>query len=62
MAKKKIARDRMMASNSDEKGLIIVNTDAGKGRSSSAFGMILRCIAHRFRGAVVQFIKWCVRH
>ncbi|NOJ44870.1 cob(I)yrinic acid a,c-diamide adenosyltransferase [Bradyrhizobium archetypum] len=57
MAKKKAARDRMMAAKSSEKGLIIVHTGAGKGKSSSAFGMIMRCVAHGFCCAVVQFIK-----
>ncbi len=57
MAKKKAARDRMMAEKSGEKGLIIVHTGAGKGKSSSAFGMIVRCVAHGFPCAVVQFIK-----
>ena len=57
MAKKKAARDRIMATKQGEKGLIIVHTGAGKGKSSSGFGMILRCIAHRMPAAVVQFIK-----
>ena len=57
MAKKKAARDRMMAEKSGEKGLIIVHTGAGKGKSSSAFGMIVRCVAHGFPCGVVQFIK-----
>jgi cob(I)alamin adenosyltransferase len=57
MAKKKAARDRMMSEKSGEKGLIIVHTGAGKGKSSSAFGMIVRCVAHGFPCAVVQFIK-----
>jgi len=57
MVKKKAARDRMMAEKSGEKGLIIVHTGAGKGKSSSAFGMVLRCVAHGFPCAVVQFIK-----
>lgn len=57
MAKKKVARDRIMATKSGEKGLIIVHTGAGKGKSSSAFGMIVRCVAHGFPCAVVQFIK-----
>ena len=57
MAKKKAVRDRMMAEKSGEKGLIIVHTGAGKGKSSSAIGMILRCVAHGFPCAVVQFIK-----
>jgi cob(I)alamin adenosyltransferase len=57
MAKKKAARDRIMATKSGEKGLIIVHTGAGKGKSSSAFGMIVRCVAHGLPCAVVQFIK-----
>ncbi|TYO67673.1 cob(I)yrinic acid a,c-diamide adenosyltransferase [Bradyrhizobium hipponense] len=57
MAKKKVARDKIMATKSGEKGLIIVHTGAGKGKSSSAFGMIVRCVAHGFPCAVVQFIK-----
>ena len=57
MAKKKAARDKIMATKQGEKGLIIVHTSAGKGKSSSGFGMILRCIAHEMPSAVVQFIK-----
>lgn len=57
MAKKKAARDRMMATKDGEKGLLIVHTGAGKGKSSSGFGMILRAIAHGMPCAVVQFIK-----
>ena len=57
MAKIKVARDKIMATKQGEKGLIIVHTGAGKGKSSSGFGMILRCIAHGMPCAVVQFIK-----
>ncbi|GLK62765.1 cob(I)yrinic acid a,c-diamide adenosyltransferase [Paracoccus kondratievae] len=57
MARIKAARDRMMAGKQGEKGLIIVHTGKGKGKSSSGFGMILRCIAHEMPCAVVQFIK-----
>lgn len=57
MAKKKAARDKIMATKTDEKGLVIVHTGKGKGKSSSAFGMIFRCIAHGMPSAVVQFIK-----
>ena len=57
MAKKKVARDKIMATKTDEKGLVIVHTGKGKGKSSSAFGMIFRCIAHDMQCAVVQFIK-----
>lgn len=57
MAKKKMARDKIMATKEGNKGLIIVNTGSGKGKSSAAFGMIMRCIAHDMQCAVVQFIK-----
>jgi cob(I)alamin adenosyltransferase len=57
MAKKKAARDKIMAGKAGEKGLIIVHTGAGKGKSSAGFGMILRCVAHGMPSAVVQFIK-----
>ena len=57
MQKKKVARDKIMATKTDRKGLIIVNTGKGKGKSSAAFGMIFRCIAHGMQCAVVQFIK-----
>ena len=57
MAKKKAARDKIMATKTEKKGLIIVHTGKGKGKSSAAFGMIFRCIAHGMQCAVVQFIK-----
>ncbi len=57
MAKKKAARDKIMATKTDKKGLIIIHTGKGKGKSSAAFGMIFRCIAHDMKCAVVQFIK-----
>jgi cob(I)alamin adenosyltransferase len=57
MAKKKAARDKIMSTKTGEKGLIMVHTGKGKGKSSAAFGMIFRCIAHDMQCAVVQFIK-----
>ena len=57
MAKKKVARDKIMAGKTDQKGLIIVHTGKGKGKSTAGFGMIFRCIAHGMPSAVVQFIK-----
>lgn len=57
MKKIKAARDKIMATKTEEKGLIMVHTGAGKGKSSSGFGMIMRCIAHGMPCAVVQFIK-----
>lgn len=57
MARIKAARDRMMRTKTGEKGLVIVHTGAGKGKSSSGFGMILRAVGHGMPCAVVQFIK-----
>ena len=57
MRKIKEARDKLMATKTEEKGLIVVHTGTGKGKSSSGFGMIMRCIAHQMPCAVVQFIK-----
>ncbi|MBC6442620.1 MAG: cob(I)yrinic acid a,c-diamide adenosyltransferase [Rhodobacteraceae bacterium] len=61
MAKKKAIRDRIMTTKTKEKGLIIVNTGKGKGKSTAAFGMIFRHIAHGRKCAVVQFIKGGMR-
>ena len=57
MKKIKKARNKIMENKLQKKGLIIVHTGAGKGKSSSAFGMIMRCISHSIPCAVVQFIK-----
>ena len=57
MKKIKAARDRMMETKTEEKGLIIVHTGPGKGKSSAGFGMVMRAIQHRMGTAVVQFIK-----
>ena len=46
MRKKKAARDKIIATKTIEKGLLIVHTGKGKGKSTAAFGMIFRCIAH----------------
>lgn len=56
-ARRKEARDRIMAEKTQEKGLIIVHTGKGKGKSTAAFGMVLRCIGHGMKVGVVQFIK-----
>ena len=57
MRKIKAARDKMMEGKTEEKGLIMVHTGPGKGKSSSGFGMIMRCISHAIPCSVVQFIK-----
>ena len=56
-ARRKEARDRMMAEKTREKGLIIIHTGKGKGKSTAAFGMVMRCIGHGMKVGVVQFIK-----
>ena len=57
MARRKAARARMLATKTEERGLIIVHTGLGKGKSTAAFGMVLRCIGHGMRVGVVQFVK-----
>jgi cob(I)alamin adenosyltransferase len=57
MAKKKAARAKILATKTEERGLLIVHTGAGKGKSTAAFGMVLRCIGHGMRVGVVQFVK-----
>ncbi len=57
MRKRKIAQDREVASKTIEKGLLIVNTGKGKGKSTAAFGLILRALGHGWSIGVVQFIK-----
>ncbi|HEX2580892.1 MAG TPA: cob(I)yrinic acid a,c-diamide adenosyltransferase [Dongiaceae bacterium] len=55
--KRKEARIKMMAEKTIEKGLIIVHTGPGKGKSTAAFGMALRALTHGMKIGVVQFIK-----
>ncbi len=57
MAKKKAARDKIMAGKTIERGLLIVHTGKGKGKSTAAFGMVFRCVGHGFKSGVIQFIK-----
>ena len=55
--KRKTGYDKKQAKATIEKGLLIVNTGTGKGKSSAAFGMGLRTVAHGMKLGVVQFIK-----
>ena len=57
MARRKAARDRMLATKTEERGLLIVHTGTGKGKSTAAFGMVLRCLGHGMRIGIVQFVK-----
>ena len=57
MRKKKDARDRILSTKTDEKGLLIVHTGKGKGKSTAAFGMVFRALGHGFKVGVVQFVK-----
>jgi cob(I)alamin adenosyltransferase len=58
MAARKAVQDAEVAGKTiTEKGLLIVNTGPGKGKSTAAFGLILRALGHNWRVGVVQFIK-----
>jgi cob(I)alamin adenosyltransferase len=57
MARRKAARDRMLATKTEERGLLIVHTGKGKGKSTAAFGLVLRCLGHGMRVGIVQFVK-----
>ena len=57
MARRKAARERMLATKTEERGLLIVHTGKGKGKSTAAFGLVLRCLGHGLRVGIVQFVK-----
>jgi cob(I)alamin adenosyltransferase len=57
MRKKKAARDKILATKTEERGLLIVHTGKGKGKSTAAFGMVFRALGHGMRVGVVQFVK-----
>ena len=57
MRKKKAVRDKILATKTVEKGLIIVHTGKGKGKSTAAFGMVFRSLGYGLPVAIVQFVK-----
>jgi len=57
MRKKKEVRDRIVATKTIEKGLLIVHTGKGKGKSTAAFGMVFRALGHGMPVAIIQFVK-----
>ncbi len=57
MARRKEVQDAEVASKTIEKGLLIVHTGPGKGKSTAAFGLVLRMVGHGRKTAVVQFVK-----
>ena len=57
MERRQAARRKVLATKIEERGLVIVHTGAGKGKSTAAFGMVLRCIGHGMRVGIVQFVK-----
>ncbi|MCQ4281030.1 cob(I)yrinic acid a,c-diamide adenosyltransferase [Pseudomonas stutzeri] len=57
MQRKKAVVDEKIAEAQDEHGLLLVHTGNGKGKSSSAFGMVARALGHGIKVGVVQFIK-----
>jgi cob(I)alamin adenosyltransferase len=57
MERRQAARRKVLATKTEERGLLVVHTGAGKGKTTAAFGMVLRCIGHGMRVGIVQFVK-----
>ncbi|MEA5533547.1 cob(I)yrinic acid a,c-diamide adenosyltransferase [Crocosphaera sp. XPORK-15E] len=57
MQRRKEIQEKRVAEASTEKGLIIINTGNGKGKTTAALGMVMRSLGHGFRVAIIQFIK-----
>ncbi len=57
MQRRKEVQEQRLAQRSHEKGLIIVHTGNGKGKTTAALGMVLRSLGHGYKVAIVQFIK-----
>lgn len=57
MAKKKAARDKMIATKTREKGLLMVHTGKGKGKTTAAMGLVMRAVGSGMKVCIVQFVK-----
>ncbi|HLY44449.1 MAG TPA: cob(I)yrinic acid a,c-diamide adenosyltransferase [Stellaceae bacterium] len=57
MERRQRARRKVLATKTEERGLLVVHTGAGKGKTTAAFGMVLRCLGHGMRVGIVQFVK-----
>lgn len=57
MQRRKEVQEERLKARSNEKGLIVVNTGPGKGKTSAALGMVVRSLGHGFNVAIIQFIK-----
>ena len=55
--KRKAARDKILATKTVEKGLLIVHTGKGKGKSTAAFGLVVRAVGNGMKVGVVQYVK-----
>ncbi|MEG3437652.1 cob(I)yrinic acid a,c-diamide adenosyltransferase [Pannus brasiliensis CCIBt3594] len=57
MQRRKAIQEERLAEKNTEKGLIVVNTGDGKGKTTAALGIVLRSLGHGYKVAIVQFIK-----
>ena len=57
MQKKKVFIDGRIAAAAEERGVLVINTGNGKGKSSAAFGVVARALGHGLKVGVVQFVK-----
>jgi cob(I)alamin adenosyltransferase len=60
MVRRKEAHDRKLAAATQEKGVLVVNTGAGKGKTTAALGMVFRALGHGMKVGVVQFTKGAI--